>query len=253
MRFQKGSIELSAVQDLPLLRQVLRSQYATHNQLFEHMQLGCHEMRRQSFNWRIKRLVDHQLMLRHYIPTVASSYVYSIGMEGFLYLQGIGECCEGVVTLQSKSPVHLNCFHSIELNELQLALERQNLLDQWIPEIEIRSRNEMTNARYAKDYDAIVTLRLGAARPQFALEYERSPKSFRQYDSIRRAIDAETSVGEFLYLTVSDRLQAFLSHCFAQTKRRLYVGRARDFLASALTTPVVEVATGRQVKFGDCL
>src|SRR5260221_685859 len=93
MRFQKGSFELSRAQDFPLLRQVLRCQCVTHDQLFEFMKLGCHEVRRQSFNWRIKRLVDHGMVQRHYAPAAASTYIYSIDTLGFLYLQGMGEYC----------------------------------------------------------------------------------------------------------------------------------------------------------------
>jgi len=253
MRYQKGSFELSHAQDLPLLRQVLRSQFVTHDQIFEFMKLGCHEIRRQSLNWRIKRLVDHQMVLRHYTPAVANTYIYSIGTLGFLYLQGIGEHCAGSVCVPAKSAEDLNCFHSIELNELHLALARQNLLDDWIPENEIRSRNELTNQGYAKDYDAVVTLRLGSSRPRFALEYERSPKTFRQYDGIRKTIDAETQVGEFLYLAANEHLLWFLMQCFAQTKRRLYIGRASEFPLMLLDTPVMEAATGRQMKFGEAL
>lgn len=127
------------------------------------------------------------------------------------------------------------------------------MLDEWIPENEIRSRNELTDQGYAKDYDAVVTLRLGSSRPRFALEYERSPKTFRQYDRIRKTIDAETLVGEFLYLAANEHLQWFLMQCFAQTKRRLYVGRASEFPLKLLDTPVVEAATGRQMKFGETL
>jgi hypothetical protein len=253
MRYQKGSFELSRAQDLPLLRQVLRSQFVTHDQIFEFMKLGCHEIRRESLNWRIKRLVDHQMVMRHYTPAVANTFIYSIGTLGFLYMQGIGEYCTGSVCARATSPEDSNCFHSIELNELHLALARQNLLDGWIPEIEIRSRNELTNQGYAKDYDAVVTLRLGSSRPLFALEYERSPKTFRQYDGIRKTIDAETLVGEFLYLAANEHLQRFLLQCFAPTKRRLYIGQASEFPLKLLNTPVVEAATGRQMKFGDTL
>src|SRR6266849_5191140 len=250
MRYQKGSFELSRAQDLPLLRQVLRSQFVTHDQIFEFMKLGCHEIRRQSLNWRIKRLVDHQMVLRQYTPAAANTYIYSIGTLGFLYLQGIGEYCAGSVCIPAKSPQDLNCFHSIELNELHLALARQNLLDEWIPENEIRTRNELTNQGYAKDYDSVVTLRLGSSRPRFALEYERSPKTISQYDRIRKAIDTEKAVHQFLYLTANDHIQSFLLQCLSSTKQRLYIGRAREFPLHLLETLVVEAASGRRVKFG---
>ena len=59
MRYWKGSIHLSPSQDYPLLRQILRSDHITHSQLFEFMRLGSHESCRQSFAWRVRRLVSH--------------------------------------------------------------------------------------------------------------------------------------------------------------------------------------------------
>jgi len=253
MRFQKGSFELSRAQDFPLLRQVLRCQCVTHDQLFEFMKLGCHEVRRQSFNWRIKRLVDHGMVQRHYAPAAASTYIYSIDTLGFLYLQGMGEYCPSSVFSPTKTPDHLKSFHAIELNELHLSLARANLVEAWIPENEIRSRNELTDHGFAKDYDAVVTLRIGSSRPRFALEYERSPKTISQYDRIRKAIDAETIVHQFLYLTANEHIQSFLLQCLSSTKQRLYIGRAREFPLHLLETLVVEAASGRRMKFGETL
>ncbi len=42
----------------------------------------------------------------------------------------------------------------------------------------IRAKNELTSSGYAKDYDAIVTVRLNERLVSFALEYERTPKGF---------------------------------------------------------------------------
>ena len=58
MRFSKGSIELSSIQDMQLLRQVVHSKFITHDQLFEFMTLGCYENKKPSFNWRVRRLVE---------------------------------------------------------------------------------------------------------------------------------------------------------------------------------------------------
>ena len=46
-----------------------------------------------------------------------------------------------------------------------------------VPEAEIRSENHLTELPYTKEYDAVVTLRLGSRDVTFALEYERTPKS----------------------------------------------------------------------------
>ena len=50
MRYIKDCISLSSEHDYPLLRQVLRSGFITHDQLFEFMQLGKHESSRSTFN-----------------------------------------------------------------------------------------------------------------------------------------------------------------------------------------------------------
>ncbi len=50
MRYAKGYIELKDAKDFPLLRQVLRSGYVTHRQLYEFMRLAACEHSRPSFN-----------------------------------------------------------------------------------------------------------------------------------------------------------------------------------------------------------
>lgn len=57
MRYEKGSIQLSVCHDHPLLRQVLRCGFVTHDQLFEFLRLVCYERNHQSFDWRVRRLV----------------------------------------------------------------------------------------------------------------------------------------------------------------------------------------------------
>src|SRR5260370_5726070 len=187
------------------------------------MKLGCHEVRRQSFNWRIKRLVDHGMVQRHYAPAAASTYIYSIDTLGFLYLQGMGEYCPSFAFSPTKTPDHLKSFHAIELNELHLSLARANLVEAWIPENEIRSTNELTDRGFAKDYDAVVTLRIGSSRPRFALEYERSPKTISQYDRIRKSIDAATIVHQFFSLTPHQHTQSFFLHSLSSTHHTLYL------------------------------
>ena len=40
MRYEKGTIQISPARDIPLLQQVLRSGFATSDQLYEFMQLN---------------------------------------------------------------------------------------------------------------------------------------------------------------------------------------------------------------------
>ena len=49
MRYPRGSIQLNQSRDLPLLRQILHSEFVTHSQLFEFMKLSHCERSRTSF------------------------------------------------------------------------------------------------------------------------------------------------------------------------------------------------------------
>ena len=251
MRYAKGSIKLSSAQDYPLLRQVMHSRFATHDQIYEFMTLGCYEIKRQSFNWRVRRLVTHGFLLRHYLPAVARTYVYSIGPLGALRLQGMGEYYSG--PLRGSNFDDSACAHAVELNDLHLALARESLVEEWVPEVEIRAKNELSNSGYAKDYDAIVTVRVGFKNSRFALEYERSAKKPREYFRIQEEIDSETHLDRFLYLAASEHLLSFLLQNFSTTKRQLYMGLAREFLANRLDTLVIHAATGRRATLAAAL
>ena len=57
MRYAKGGLVISAERDIPLLLQVRNSRFVSHAQLFEFMKFGGVDRSRNSFNWRVKRLV----------------------------------------------------------------------------------------------------------------------------------------------------------------------------------------------------
>ena len=78
MRHAKGTITLSQEQDLPMLRQVLNSQFITHTQLWRFMRHACIELSRASFCWRVRRLWAHGFLARHILPMADSEFVYSI-------------------------------------------------------------------------------------------------------------------------------------------------------------------------------
>src|SRR5258708_23525153 len=59
MRYAKGGLVISAERDIPLLLQVRNSRFVSHAQLFEFMRFGGVDRSRNSFNWRVKRLVQY--------------------------------------------------------------------------------------------------------------------------------------------------------------------------------------------------
>jgi hypothetical protein len=68
MRYWKGSIVLSPTRDYPLLRHVLHSVFITHNQLFAFLKLDYSMSSRNAFNNRVRRLVEHGLLIRREMP-----------------------------------------------------------------------------------------------------------------------------------------------------------------------------------------
>jgi hypothetical protein len=174
MGFAKGSISLSPARDIPLLLQVLHSQFITHDQLREFMAFGGYELKSDSFNWRVRRLVESGVLQRHIGPGVTPVVIYSIGSLGKLVLAEHFPVMDQRRHKDAVSRVHL--IHSLELNCLHLSLKGQGVLVSWQSEMSIRATNELTPDVYVKNYDAIVTVRLESRHLSFALEYERSPK-----------------------------------------------------------------------------
>jgi len=229
MRYRKGSIELNHSRDLPLLRQILRSEFATHSQLFEFMRLNHHERSRKSFDWRLRRLVRHSFVLQREMPACGMQPVYSVGRTSALLLQGLGEYYLLGPERMNRHGVEPSALHAIELNEIHLTVLRAGLLGRWIPAIEIRSQNELTRFGYAKDYDAIVTVRTDAGDKRFALEYERTPKAAKFYRAIAASFAHEHNVDRILYLSPNYDLLRFVATFFINSPFPAYFGLVRDW------------------------
>jgi hypothetical protein len=242
MGFQKGSITLSPTHDIPLLLQALHSRFITHDQLLEFMLLGCYELNRGCFNWRVRRLVQSGLLNRQCARPITPIPVYSITAIGALMM---AEHCPVLDSGKQKdvlSAVHLR--HSIELNELHLSLARQGILEDWESEVTIRAQNELTISGYAKDYDAIVTVRLDSQPITFALEYERTAKKSKDYLQIRNLLEQENRIRRFLYIVPEPKLGSFILDCFSGTSISLFVGLSAAFTRSFKEMNVIDAASG---------
>lgn len=237
MRYWKGSIHLSASQDYPLLRQVLRSEHVTHSQLFEFMRFGGHERSRQSFAWRVRRLVRRGLVKQHQTKCFGGEPVYSLSRETALELQGLEEYCV-VSSKPSDSDGTNDMLHAVELNNIQLSLLRTGAPVRWIPTTEVRSINELTGFKYAKIYDAVVELRANGDTKTFALEYERSRKAKTNYVEIAEDMAAERRVSIILYLAANYDMLKFLTGAFRGHARQVVFGLVREWHTHLLEMPV---------------
>ena len=238
MRYWKGSIALSPIRDYPLLRQVLRSTFITHGQLYEFMRLQYCATSRNAFNNRLLRLVKHDYLVRDEVPFRTEGYVYSISARGAAELAGLGEYYTGLPRRPVDGQLPKAVYHAIDLNEIHLALKRSEQLVRWTPDTEIRSRNEFTDSGYKKDYDAVVTVRSDGKERTFALEYERTAKARKEYLKIRNDIEAETSIARFLYLGPNYDLLSYIASFFATSRRAIYFGLFPDFLNRRLEMPL---------------
>jgi hypothetical protein len=237
MRYWKGSIALSSTRDYPLLRQVLESGFVTHSQLFEFLRLDYCVSTRNAFNNRVLRLVKHGLLIRHERP-FNREITYSISQTGAAELVANGACCSHATADVRRGHAQPSLYHSLDLNDVHLALKRTGTLVYWTPEMEIRSRNDLTEGGYWKYYDAVVVVRLAGQDCKFALEYERTPKAARHYVIVRQRIELETSIPRFLYLVPNYDLLRFVADKLFHCKRAIYFGLLRDFLQQALALPV---------------
>jgi len=242
MGFQKGAISLNPLKDIPLLLQVLHSQFITHDQLFEFMQPRHIEITRAPFNWRVRRLVSSGLMERHTVRSATPSPIYSITREGAVMLADNCPVLDG--RRHRDAATHVNLVHSLELNEMHLSLDRQGILEAWESEMTIRAKNELTASGYAKDYDAVVSVRLNGKVTPFALEYERTAKKSRDYARIRSLLEQERQVGRFLYVVPEPKLASFLLDCFHRTTAAVFVGLASEFTRSFQEMNVIEARSG---------
>ena len=144
MRYAKNSVVIQADRDIPLLRQVRNSKFASHEQLFELMTFGGYEGSRDSFGWRVRRLVKAGFLSICEGALGSKSVVYRITYRGIALLEHHGQFTTVLHSKTKHLPHVSQVFHSLELNRIQLALARQNLLANWQSEIEIASFNTIS-------------------------------------------------------------------------------------------------------------
>jgi hypothetical protein len=252
MRYAKGSLVINPERDIPLLRQVRNSKFVSHHQLFELMKLGGFDHSRNSFNWRVKRLLDSGHVGICHGVYGAGSAVYHVTKDGITLLEHHGQFTAVLHSNTEHLPHLSQVFHSLELNAVQLALARANLLAGWQSELEIASFNTISRSPYQKDYDAIVEVWIGDRKVRFALEYERILKSLKQYERIRTALEAERQIECVLYLTSGMEVLVHLVHEFQSVRKRLAFAGAATFERHLLDT-VVTGRDGITARFRDVL
>ena len=253
MRYAKNSLVINAERDIPLLLQVRNSRFISHQQLFELMQYRGINHSRSSFNWRTHRLIASGYLSVCACCSGGGSPVYRISKEGLALLEHSGHFTTVLHSRTEHLPHASHVFHALELNGIQLALRRRNLLAGWHSDVEIASFNNISRSPYQKDYDAVVDVWLGGKQVCFALEYERSLKSARQYERVRQALESEQQINCILYLTAGIEILVHLLHTFQQISTNLAFANAPDFAELLLDTTVITHRNLTGVKFREVL
>jgi hypothetical protein len=171
--------------------------------------------------------------------------VYSITAEGASQLAAVGESYVATGGRAEPGGRATQAAHATELNNIQLSLLRAGRLVRWVSEVEIRSRNMVREFAYAKNYDAILTVRLEDGNATFALEYERTAKREADYLKVVEKIESERRIDRFLYLTSSADVLRFVSWHFRQSSRLVGFGLLAEWYERMLDTDVFDWSVRR--------
>ena len=207
MRYHKGSLGLNQMKDKAILHFVADSRYVTRSQLSSFVLFEYCEPNRRVFNWRIQRLVEAGLMRKQVVPYLNGEALYSITRAGVQALERLGIYYLGANLEREKDALEFQIPHSLEVNNIRIALKATTNLMLWIPETAIRVLNLSPATAYAKVYDGIAELYVDGDYVTLAIEYERTFKSKSKYDKIWEAIESEKRLNVFLYLVPTLDLQ----------------------------------------------
>lgn len=253
MRYAKGSVAISLARDIPLLTEVRNTKFITHEQLFGLMSSGRFECSRHSFNWRVKRLVDSNFISVCQGNFGTGSLVYRVTHDGLEQLERHGKFAVVLNSATRNLPHPSQVQHALALNAIRLALLRSDLLAGWQSDVEIASLNTILRRPLKKDYDAVVDVWNGVQIARFALEYERTLKSARQYEKVRFALENERQMGCILYLTSGLAAVIHLVHELSGASRRIAFATESQFHQCLLDTPVLVSPDEPEVIFRELL
>jgi hypothetical protein len=232
MGYRKGFIDISRDRDVPLLEQVLSCQIVSRSQLLAFLRLRRFESSRQAYNWRVRRLAEHELLFVHQVPSISREDLIALSPQGIACLEAHGKFFAAAFPAASRNLKELNLLHTLELNNIQLALLESGILIGWTPEIQLRSSLLWGSSVHAKTYDAIVNVMWEDELVRFALEYERSQKSTEEYWQVRKSLESDAGGPPVLYLFPSHNLLSSVARHFRGGKLRLWFGLVEEFKSS---------------------
>jgi len=250
MRFLTGTISISSGTDVPILRKVHQAGHLTTRQLYRALMPELGKNQWDSFNRRTRILSNHGYLVRQAVRGL-DSHVLSLGEDGEEHLRARSRTLVEAVSRRTRNGKRGQVFHDVELFELYLSLGRANVVTAWQSETEIRADNDFTTHGYVKDYDAVVTFQCGGRTAKVALEYERTPKTSREYGRIVAAINRETRIHAVIYLVCNLHMESFLTHALRNATQPMYIARADAFASDPEHAVLIDVRRRRQCFLAD--
>ena len=238
--------------DFALLKHIRNARFVGHQQLFELLRHDSELFSRSSFNWRVQRLIRSQHIERVPERWWDASAVYCISRNGLLELESRGEFLIALNSGTRRLSNPLQVYHALELNAVRLALADHGLLAEWQSDLEISSRN-MVCGLFSKDYDAVVKVWHRGQRIEFALEYERTLKSAKEYEKICRALESEHEIRCILYLAAHPDLLSALLQRLTQANHRIGLTTCVLFREQMLSASVTLAGENRLMTFAEFL
>ena len=200
MRYIPGSISLSA-KDGGLLEIVGTATRITHQQLFELARLKLIEIKKQVYDWRVRRLVTHSLLKQDKTLFLGSDPVYSITRNGISGLQQLGIHLVSVYIESKGDEIQHQIQHTLELNRIHIALLSSGVLSRWTPAKVLQALNMASPFDYAKYYDAVAALYMDDQRLEIAIEYEHTLKSpVTRYAAVKAKLEKEQRADVIIFV-----------------------------------------------------
>ncbi len=235
----RDPVSLSETRDVPLLLAIRNATFITHDQLFQSMKQAGLEWNRNSFNWRVKRYLSGMLVRQFPEVSPYKGAVYAITRFGLATLESYAEVLTSIDSESATLTDPIQVPHFLELNEIRQRFFQSGLLQMWTFERELASLNIAGGRPTAKDYDALLKLRVNGRDCCAGLEYERTTKSLTRYEDIYRQLANEKQVDVVLYLMANLHMIFPVSDVFREPDIPICFGAARSFRESGMEAKVV--------------
>jgi len=193
-------------------------------------------------------LAEHSLSL-----SPPDDRVYAITEIGMANLELSGQYFSWVPPVPPSELEEANVIHTLEVCNVQLALQQAGLLVHWISGYRLRSDFDNGGTDYAKVYDAVAEISVGPSIKKIAIEYERTQKQAQKYLDIGNKLAAERNVDVILYLMPNYELIENVSQHFAPGRFNIVFCLIQEFKRDLLNAQGYTANGIRRVRLIDVL